>query len=109
MHAGEDFGYLLRNNLINMQSHGVVPSTNNRMDEAPSLNIFTREFRAHIHDKTWQSDHDRNEIYMAQALTQPDQGSGLIINANTSLALDFQNLMPMQVDNGSVVDPDARF
>jgi hypothetical protein len=106
-HTGEDLGYILRNNLLYMKSNGIVPSTNNRMDEAPTLDIFTEELRTYVHDKTWQSDHDRNQIYMAQALTQSNQESELTIEANMSLASNFQNLMPMQMDNGNAYDPEA--
>jgi hypothetical protein len=44
---------------------------------------------------------------MAQALTQPKPESELTIEAITSLALNFQNLMPMQLDNGNEYDPEA--
>jgi hypothetical protein len=77
------------------------------MDEAPTLDIFTEELQNFVIENTWQADQDRNQTYMAQALTQPEPEPKTTTEAITSLASSFQNLMPMQMDNKGEYDPEA--
>jgi uncharacterized protein (DUF736 family) len=91
--------------MIYMNNTGttVTPNTNSKMDEAPTLAIFTEELQNYVIDNTWQADQDRNQTYMAQALTQPETTPEAI----TSLASSFQNLMAMQTDNKGEYNPEA--
>lgn len=81
----------------------VTPYTNSKMDEAPTLAIFTEELQNYVIENTWQADQDRNQTYMAQALTQPETTPEAI----TSLASSFQNLMPMQAGNKGEYNPET--
>jgi hypothetical protein len=85
----------------------ITPNTNSKMDEEPTLEIFTEELQNFVIENTWQADQDRNQTYMAQALTQPEPEPKTTTEAITSLAPSFQNLMPMQMDNKGEYDPEA--